>query len=79
MGLSILEAHFSPEARNVIDYHPQKLASYEGYIVFPKNRLNSETLRKAFNAGLNKIRQDGTYDQRVHDMDKGMYSHPARQ
>jgi len=79
MGQSILETQFSPEERNVIDYSPQKLASYEGYIVFPMNKPNSEALRDAFNAGLRKIKEDGTYDKLMHDMDEGRYSAPTRQ
>jgi len=74
MGLEILTTNFPPQEQAVISHTSQKLSSHDGFLVFPKNASRSEELRKAFNTGLRKLREDGTYAKYLQAMDEGFYS-----
>ncbi|QJB55478.1 transporter substrate-binding domain-containing protein [Pseudodesulfovibrio sp. zrk46] len=79
MGEEVLKNEFPPKERDVITYTPKALITHKGYILFPKNRPESEQLRKAFNTGLKKLRADGTYHRLFKAMDRGAYALPPEQ
>lgn len=49
------------------------LANQSGHLLFPRETGRSEQLRKAFNAGLKSLREDGTYQQYYQEMIQGTY------
>lgn len=74
MGLEVLATNFTQEERTAITQDPGKISSHDGFLVFPKNKKDSEMLRNIFNAGLRELRKDGTYDRLLWNMDAGYYS-----
>ncbi len=74
VGLELLRTKFGPNVIHQVSYHPRPLSSKEGFILFPKNKPGSEQLQKAFNAGLAKLKADGTYEQMLENLLSGYYS-----
>ncbi len=74
MGLRVLKEHFPIEEQNSITYDDKPFAVSHGYLLFGKTHPNALKLVEAFNRGLGKLRQDGTYDKMLKDFRNGAYN-----
>jgi len=73
-GLELLRKKFPKEVVSKIAYHPEPVSSRPGFIIFPKRSERSKELVAIFNAGLNSLREDGTYDRMFQKLISGYYS-----
>lgn len=74
MTKETLMRYFTPAERAVITYNAKPLMVAKGHVTFPKKSPRSEELRKALNAGLKKLRADGTYRRLEKKLQNGGYS-----
>lgn len=52
-----------PELADQITHHPNSILVNQSYLLFPKISVESEILMEAFNQAIEKLKQDGRYDQ----------------
>jgi len=69
----LLNKKFNPLLINTLNYHPNILRKSTSHIIFPKEDKNSIKYLNAFNAGLEKLKQDGTYEIYMDNLLKGKY------
>lgn len=73
-GFELLRTQFSAEQVKNITFHPKPLISDKGFLIFPKSLPGSEQLRRVFNAGMQAIRADGSYQRMLENLRNGYYS-----
>ncbi|ETR68051.1 MAG: amino acid ABC transporter periplasmic protein [Candidatus Magnetoglobus multicellularis str. Araruama] len=71
--LSLITKQFDPDVAQKIGFHPKSLVEESTCLLFPKIREDSEKLMNIFNQGLNKLKQDGTYEKLTDNLLKGYY------
>jgi polar amino acid transport system substrate-binding protein len=74
MGYKLLRDNFSPEVVETIETNPKPLATTTGHLLLPKNRDDAQELLKAFNQGLQELKDSGRYDKLLDDVLAGKYS-----
>ena len=73
-GTELLRTKFAPNVIRQLKFHPRPLNTTSGLILFPKINKRSGQIRDIFNAGLQSIREDGTYEKLLDGLLKGVYS-----
>lgn len=73
VGKFILRRNMAPNDAAQISVHPKIYGSTPYHLILPKRGANSERLRQAFNRGLQKMKEDGSYQRYMRDLDLGNY------
>ena len=62
------------ESRAMIGYAAKPMDVQTGHLLFSKKCSNAEEYLQAFNRGLKKLKENGTYDKYLEDMIQGKYA-----
>jgi polar amino acid transport system substrate-binding protein len=73
-GYELLRSNFTAAEVEQLDYNTKPLMTSTGHLLFAKNNPEAEKYLQLFNAGLEKLKSDGTYDQMAADLLAGKYS-----
>ncbi|WP_019613496.1 substrate-binding periplasmic protein [Psychromonas ossibalaenae] len=73
-GLELLRTKFAPNIIHQVTFHPRPMNSRPGFLLFPKTNKRSQEIMRIFNAGLESLRADGTYDNMFDNLLSGYYS-----
>lgn len=73
VGKYVIRARMTPSDAARLSTHSRTYGSTPYHLILPKQAANSERLRLAFNKGLQKLKEDGSYQRYMRDLDLGNY------
>lgn len=73
MAYKLLKENFSKEEVDSIAHNEKPLTEVTGHLLFPKSRDGSKKLMKTFNEELQKLKDQGTYDELKQKLQQGYY------
>ncbi|MDK1289871.1 substrate-binding periplasmic protein [Pseudoalteromonas umbrosa] len=71
---TLLKEQFSTEYQKLLQAHPKPFLKYRAQVLFPKVLNNSPQLRKAFNSGLQQLKESGELSKQWQRMIRGDFS-----
>lgn len=73
IGYETIRNKLLPEQQSLITHHSKAISSSSSYLLLSKKNPENEQLIKIFNKGLKLLKENGSYDQYLMDLQDGKY------
>jgi polar amino acid transport system substrate-binding protein len=73
VGNYVMRVRMAPTEASLLAAHARPYGSTPYHLILPRQAPNSERLRAAFNKGLQKLKDDGSYQRYMRDLELGNY------